>query len=537
MMTGASRWMRPTSSAYIMERKTPMIRTHLLPNRKWNMLAMLAIAGALPAMAATCERLASLALPNTKITLAQTVPGGSFAAPGATNPMQNLPAFCRVAATLAPSSDSDIRMELWLPMAGWNQKFQGVGNGGWAGSITYGAMAAALRRGYATSSTDTGHQGPVTSAEFALGHPEKMVDYAWRSEHELTVKSKAIIKAFYNQDPKFSYWTGCSGGGKQGLAEAQKFPEDYDGIVSGASAYDLVPLHAAWIRIAQVAHKSEASYIPPEKYSLIHNAVLEACDALDGAKDGLLENPLKCKFDPKVLLCKSGDGPSCLTAPQVEAATEIFSPTRNSKTNKVMMAPLLAGSESAWGVLAGPLTDNAPASRESSVAVNTYKYWIFKDPKWDYKTLNFDKDIDFAYKADNGLNSTNDPDIRPFFARKGKLLMYHGWSDQIVPPQHSVNYFESVRKTTGAAANDSLRLFMVPGMEHCGGGAGPNNFDYVTAMEQWVEQGKAPTEMIASHMSDGKADRTRPLCPFPQVAKYKGTGSIDEAANFSCAAQ
>jgi feruloyl esterase len=490
-----------------------------------------------PAMAATCESLASLSLPNTKITTAQTVSGGSFTAPGTTNAMGNLPAFCRVAGTLTPSSDSDIKVELWLPMEGWNQKFQGVGNGGWAGSITYGALATALRRGYATASTDTGHQAPVTSAEWALGHPEKVVDYAWRSEHEMTVQSKAIIKAFYGMAPKYSYWTGCSGGGKQGLAEAQRFPEDYDGIVSGASAYDLVPLHAAWIRLAQVAHKTEASYIPPEKYSLIHNAVLEACDAADGAKDGLLENPLKCKFDPKVLACKGADGPNCLTGPQVEAAIEIWSPTKNSKTHKVMMPPLLAGSENAWGTLAGPLTDNQPASRESSVAINTYKYWIFKDAKWDYKSLNYDKDIAFAYKADNGLNATNNPDLKPFFARKGKLLMYHGWADQIVPPQHSIEYVEAVQKKTGAAASDSLRLFMVPGMEHCGGGVGPNQFDYVTAMEQWVEQGKAPTEMIATHMTAGKADRTRPLCAYPMQAKYKGSGSMDEAANFSCVAQ
>jgi feruloyl esterase len=498
---------------------------------------MLAGLCALPAVAASCESLASLSLSHTKITMAEEVTGGSFKAPGANNPMGNLPAFCRVAATLTPSSDSDIRIELWLPVSGWNQKFQGVGNGGWAGSITYGAMAAALRRGYATSSTDTGHEAPVTSAEWALGHPEKVVDYAWRSEHEMTVQSKAIIKAFYGEAPKYSYWTGCSGGGKQGLAEAQRFPDDYDGIVAGSSAYDLVPLHAAWIRIAQVAHKTEASYIPPEKYSLIHNAVLEACDAMDGAKDGLIENPLRCKFDPKVLLCKSGDGPNCLTAPQVEAADEIWSPTFNSKTHKQMMPPLLAGSENAWGTLAGPLTDNAPASRESAVAINTYKYWIFKNPDWDYKTLNFDKDIAFAYKVDNGLNATNDPNLKPFFARKGKLLMYHGWADQIVPPQHSIEYVDAVQKKTGAAASDSLRLFMVPGMEHCGGGVGPNQFDYVTTMEQWVEQGKAPTEMIATHLTAGKADRTRPLCAYPLQAKYKGSGSIDDAANFSCVAQ
>lgn len=500
-------------------------------------VASLAIAclAASPAFAASCESLASTKFPDAKVTLAQLVTVGSFTPPGARNALEKLPPFCRVAMTLTPSSDSDIRVELWLPVNDWNGKFQGVGNGGWAGSISYGALAEGVRRGYATASTDTGHQADVASAEWALGHPEKVVDYAWRSEHEMTVKAKVALAAFYGQDPKYSYWTGCSGGGKQAITEAQQFPDDYDGIVAGASAYDLVPLHAAWIRIAQVSHKTEASYIPPAKYSLIHNAILDACDAMDGAKDGLLENPVKCKFDPKVLLCKGADGPGCLTAPQVEAATDIFSPTLNSRTKKQLMWPLLPGSESAWGVLAGPLTDNAPASRESSVAINTYKYWIFKDPKWDYKTLNFDKDIDYAYKVDNGLNAGNNPDLRPYFRSKGKLIMYHGWSDQIVPPQHSVEYYNSVLEKVGSQARDSIHLFMVPGMEHCRGGVGPNEFDYLAAMEQWVEQGKAPAQMIASHKAaDGKVDRTRPICAYPTQAKYKGAGSIDDAANFSC---
>jgi feruloyl esterase len=505
----------------------------------WHLCAFLtaALPAVTPALSATCESLATASFPDARVTLAEVVNGGSFTPPDARNAEENLPPFCRVAITLTPSSDSDIRGELWLPMNNWNGKFQGVGNGGWAGSITYYALATALRRGYAASSTDTGHQSDVSSASFALGHPEKVVDYAWRSEHEMTVKSKVLIATFYGQNPKHSYWTGCSGGGKQGITEAQKFPDDYDGIVAGASAYDLVPLHAAWIRLAQVAHKTEASYIPPAKYSLIHDAVLSACDALDGAKDGLLENPLKCKFDSKLLLCKAGDGPGCLTAPQVEAATEIFSPARNPRTKKELMPPLLPGSETAWGVLAGPLTDNAPASRESSVAINTYKYWIFKNPNWDYKTLNFDKDMDFAYQADNGLNGAKDPNLRPFFNRKGKLLMYHGWSDQIVPPQHSIEYYNNVLEKVGPQARDSIRLFMIPGMEHCFGGVGPNQFDYVTGLEQWVEQGKAPAEMIAAHRTaDGKTDRTRPICAYPAQARYKGTGSLDDAANFGCVA-
>jgi len=496
---------------------------------------------ALPAMAAPCESLASLSLPETTITIAQSVPAGGFTLPGgnaqANAAFQYLPAFCRVTATLKPSSDSDIRIEVWLPASNWNGKFQGVGNGGWAGSISYGALAQALRRGYASSSTDTGHQGDVSSASFALGHHEKVVDYAYRSEHEMTVKAKTIIQAFYGDVPQYSYWNGCSGGGKQGLAEAQRYPADYDGIISGASAYDMVPLHAGWIRIAQVVHKSDESYIPPEKYSLIHDAVLAACDALDGVKDGLLEDPTRCHFDPQVLACKSGDTSSCLTAAQVEAAKQIYSPTVNPRTKKELLPALLPGSEVAWGVLAGPLAGGAPATRESSVADNTFKYVIFKDPKWDFRTLNFDKDIEYAEKVDNGLNKANDPNLKTFFARKGKLIMYHGWSDQVVPPQHSIHYYDSVEKTVGAQAADSIRLFMVPGMTHCGGGPGPNTFDSISAIEQWVEKGKAPEQMIASHSADGKVDRTRPVCAYPQVAKYKGSGSIDDAMNFACAAR
>jgi feruloyl esterase len=495
---------------------------------------------AVPALATSCESLAAMSLPDATITLAQPVPAGGFKLPvsqGNPATFQDLPAFCRVTATLKPSSDSDIKIEIWLPASGWNGKYQGVGNGGWAGSINYGSLAQALRRGYATSSTDTGHAGDVSSASFALGHPEKLIDYAYRSEHEMTVKAKSIIQAFYGNPPRYSYWTGCSGGGKQGLTEAQRYPADYDGIIAGASANNMVHLHAAWIRIAQVVHKNEESYIPPEKYSLIHKAVLDACDALDGVTDGLLEDPTRCRFDPGVLACKNGDGPACLNAAQVKAARQIYAPTVNSRTGKEIMSPLLPGSEVAWGVLAGPLNGNgAPATRESSVADNTFKSVIFKDPKWDFRRLNFDSDIAFAEKVDNGLNRAMDPNLKPFFAHKGKLIMYHGWSDQVVPPQNSIHYYDSVLKTAGASkADDSIHLFMAPGMIHCQGGPGPNTFDSVSALEQWVEQGKASELIVASHGTDGKVDRTRPLCPYPQVAKYQGSGSIDDAASFVCA--
>src|SRR6266446_1008039 len=257
-----------------------------------------------PAFGATCESLKSLSLDNTTVTSAETVAAGQFSLPatGRGAAQQNaafkqLPAFCRLAATLKPSSDSDIKIEVWLPVSGWNGKYQAVGNGGWAGVISYSAMAEALGRGYATSSTDTGHVGG--SGSFALGHQEKLIDFGYRSEHEMTVKSKAIVKAFYGNAPQFSYWNGCSTGGRQGLKEAQMFPNDYDGIIAGAPANRTAM--SLWVAFAVL--KDEASYIPAEKYPVIHQAVLNGWDSADGVKDGLIEDPRQCHFDPKVLLC------------------------------------------------------------------------------------------------------------------------------------------------------------------------------------------------------------------------------------------
>ena len=270
--------------------------------------ALTALAAATPDTTA-CERLASLALPDTAVTMAQPVAAGAFTPPAggrgpagggrAGGPFAALPAFCRVAATLTPTNDSDIKIEVWLPASGWNGKFQAVGNGGWAGAISYPAMAERLTRGYATSSTDTGHTGG--SGRFALGHPEKFIDFAYRSEHEMTVKAKAIIDAFYGRAPQRSYWNGCSTGGRQGLTEAQRYPDDYDGIIAGAPANPRTHLNAWQLSIAQAMLKDPASFIPPAKYPMIHQAVVAACDALDGVKDGLIDDPPRCRFDPKSL--------------------------------------------------------------------------------------------------------------------------------------------------------------------------------------------------------------------------------------------
>jgi feruloyl esterase len=492
-------------------------------------LLILACSFALPVFAASCESLASLALPNTTITAAQIVPAGQFSPPGpagkgkGANAYKDLPEFCRVAATLKPSSDSDIKVEFWLPTSNWNRKLQSVGNGGWAGVISYSALADAVKAGYAGASTDTGHVGG--SGSFALEHPEQLVDFSWRSEHEMTLKAKAMVQAFYGSAPRLSYWNGCSTGGRQGLKEAQKFPDDYDGIIAGAPANRTAI--SLWIAFAVL--KDPASYIPPAKYPVIHQAALAACDLRDGVKDGLIEDPSRCKFDPKVLLCKNGDGPSCLTAPQVDAAKKIYSAATNPRTGQVLFPSLAPGSELNWGIqAAGP--------DPSANIFDHFKYVVFKNPAWDWKTFDFDQGIALAEQPENAAMNSTDPNLKPFFSHNGKLLIYHGWADSNVSPLNTIKYYKSVEDTLGGASKTSnnMRLFMEPGMGHCGGGEGPNVFDKVGTLDQWVEQGKAPEKIVASHSTAGKVDRTRPLCPYPQVAKYKGSGSIDEAANFAC---
>ena len=493
-----------------------------------------------PASAAgkTCESLTSLSLPTTQITSAQSVAAGGFTLPQS-NPARgggpgarfdDLPAFCRVAATIAPSDDSDIKIEVWMPAAGWNGKFEAVGNGGWSGAISYGPLATALRRGYATASTDTGHSG--ARASFALGHPEKLIDFAYRAVHEMTVQAKAIATAFYGEAPKLSYWNGCSSGGKQGLKEAQRFPADYDGIIAGAPANYWTHLMAGGVWTGQATLKDPVSHVPPDKYALIHKAVLDACDASDGVKDGVLEDPARCRFDPNALKCSGDEGPSCLTAPQVEAVKKIYAGPSNPRIATRIFPGLEPGSELGWAAMAG-------GPQPFPITADHFRFIVFKDANWDFRTLDFDRDVTLADRVDDGLLNAIDPDLKPFFGRGGKLLLYHGWSDQLIAPQNTINYFTSVEAASGGAekVKDSARLFMAPGMAHCGGGDGPNTFDALSALEQWVEHKNPPDRIIASHSTDGKVDRTRPLCTYPQVARYTGSGSTDEASNFVCTAQ
>jgi feruloyl esterase len=509
-----------------------MPRTSLAKQSSLLALVVALAVPALPAKAASCESLSSIALKGGMISAAESVAAGAFQQPGGRGgaAFASLPAFCRIAATLKPTGDSEIKIEVWLPASNWNGALESVGNGAWAGTIGYPAMATALGAGYAAASTDTGHAGG--SVTFVVDHPEKVIDFAYRAVHEMTVAAKAITAGYYGQAPKHSYFNGCSTGGRQALTEAQRYPGDYDGVVSGDPDLDASRIHEAQLFAGWVAHRdaapaSDPSYIPPAKYAALHAAALGSCDALDGVKDGVIEDPTKCHFDPQFLLCKDADAPTCLTAPQVETAKQIYAGTHAGKANLWGLEP---GSETGWASLSGP--------QPLGIALETYQYLVYKDPKWDYHGLDPAKDVPAADKAIGPMMNASDPDLRPFFSHGGKLLMYHGWADPGIPPMFSVEYYKNVVEKVGQKkAPEEIRLFMVPGMGHCGGGDGPSTFNAMESLSQWVEKGKAPDQIPASHATRGQVDRTRLLCPYPQTAVYKGSGNTDDAANFSCQAE
>jgi feruloyl esterase len=514
--------------------------------------------------AVPCEALLTITLPNTTITMAQVVEPGKFVAParprggggagagarergaggaddanddanandptatpldagrggrGARpNPYLNLPAFCRIGAALKPTADSDIKIEVWMPLTGWNNKLLAVGNGAWAGSISYSAMAPGVAAGYATTSTDTGHAGG--QAATFIGSSERVIDFAYRAVHEMNVAAKAITAAFYGGGPQLSYFQGCSTGGRQALTAAQRYPLDFDGIIAGATAVNASRLHGTQAWVAQQAHRDDASLIPMNKYAALHDAALKACDALDGVTDRVIDNPRRCKFDPAVLLCKDGDSPTCLTAAQVETAKRAYA-------GPGLFPGYEYGSEGGW---------NGTLNRPVGIAVDMYRYLVFKDANWDYKNLNVEQDVALFDKTIGATMNSSDPNLKPFFDHGGKLLMYHGWADPGIPSGNSVEYYTKVVQELGGESRtaSSIRLFMLPGVGHCGGGDGPSTFDALGTLDQWRFGGKPPDSILASHRTMGVVDRTRPLCPYPQIAQYKGSGDTNAAENFTC---
>ncbi len=493
--------------------------------------AMWAQAGGTSAAGTACGNLAALTIPDVTVNAASLVPAGPFAPSGTTTSM-TLPAFCRVEATARPTSDSEIKLEVWIPPAeAWNGKFQGVGNGGYQGSISYAAMATALRRGYATASTDTGHSGD--DVKFGQGHPEKVIDYGWRAVHVMTDTAKLIVRNAQGRFADKSYFVGCSAGGHQAMSEAQRFPDDYDGIIAGAPASNRIRQTFAFMWSWTSTHNADGSPILNQaKLALVTKAAVAACDAGDMLKDGLIEDPRKCSFDPAVLACKPGaDESACLTPLQVDAVKKVYDGAKNPRTGEQLFTGWPRGSEEfGAGGWRGYITEAREPSR-----IGVFKYWLFNDPNWDVRTLDYDRDFAYANERLPMMHAV-DRDLTPFKKSGGKMISYAGWMDPVVPAPDTAAYYEGVAKAMGGydKTRDFYRLFMAPGMGHCSGGPGPNQFDAITALEQWVEKGVAPDKLMATHSTAGKVDRTRPLCPYPQVARYNGKGSIDEAASFAC---
>jgi hypothetical protein len=507
---------------------------------------------------AACENLTQLNLPSAKITSVELVSAGSFSGPPAVFSGQDLspfykalPAFCRVQVQAIPTSDSDIKIEVWLPSAGWNGKLQAIGNGGFAGLIDYQQLGIAMSHGYAATATDAGHTGSPIDATWALGHPEKVIDFGHRGIHQMTLASKTVAKALYGHEPQRSYFYGCSDGGREALMEAQRYPEDYDGILAGAPANYWTALLSSAIWNTQALTADPASYIPPSKVPAIAGAVLNACDALDGAKDGVLNDPRQCKFDPSSILCKAGeDSEKCLTAKQVIALKALYAGPKDSQGRVAFPGYMPGGEEGpgGWGLwIFGP----APAkSLMAFFGIGYFTDMVYGKPDWDYRTFTWDAGYAAAtQKTANELNATN-ADLSPFRKRGGKLILYHGWNDPAIPPLNTINYYQSVLKAMGASTvGGFVRLYMVPGMQHCGGGPGADDFgedgmaasdahkNVRLALEQWVEKNIAPGTIIATKHEENVAQRavmTRPLCRYPAVAQYTGKGDAAEAANFAC---
>ncbi len=512
--------------------------------------ALLAAFAAIPAPAQpnaqqNCEKLRQLIQPDVVIQSATAVLAGEFklpAGPANAAPVQ-VPAFCRVIGVVKP----ELRFELWLPER-WNEKYMAVGNGGMAGAIVYGAMVDPLNRGYATGSTDTGHSGANDDGAWALGHLDRLLNYAQRGIHLMAQANKGIVRAFYGKAPVHSYFNGCSFGGKQALTEVQRYPEDFDGVIAGDPANNFIRHYIGGHLWGAMAMDGDG-YIPAAKVPLIGNAVNAACDALDGVKDGILNDPRRCHFDPAVLQCKTGDAPDCLTGAQVAAIQKIWRGLTDANGGQIYPGLMPGGEAESAGWVRYFSGTGPGAGRHAALTNAFFRYMVFENPEWDFHnfrfsgTAGFDNDLQVTEDKMGAMFDATDADLRPFRSHGGKLIQYHGWSDPDIPPTNSINYFESVVQSVGGKRSSNLqdtrefyRLFMVPGMLHCTGGPGPSRFDAVAALEQWVEQKRAPEQIIASHATNNKVDRTRPLCAYPQEAKYKGTGSTDEAANFVCAA-
>jgi len=487
-----------------------------------------------------CENLTGLKLDKATITSATMVPegpaparaGGRGPAAGAPaapqggraqQPPAMIPAHCRLQIVLSPTADSVINMEIWLPPVDkWNGKFMGVGNGGFAGSIQGLAndMPQALRLGYATAGTDTGHQ--EQGGAWAIGHPEKMIDFGYRATHEMTVKSKQIVNAFYDRSPQYSYFKGCSTGGRMVLMEAQRYPDDYDGIIAGSLANRHIHMWTAGVERSVSLSRNPERAITAEQAALVNTLVTNTCDTL---KEGFLNNPRACKVNFSTLKCQAGSQSgsaesACLTDAQMKTVETFYGGVKNSKGELIFSGQALGN----------PIQAQQPTTQGPGGVFDLVRI-AYNDPNVDWRTFDLDRDMKFLDEKIGYVDAVN-PDLSKFKASGGKLLMTHGWSDTGITPETTIWYYESVLGKMGQNQGDWMRLFMAPGMGHCGGGPGVNSFDSIGTLEKWVEKGQAPASMVGT----GAQGMTRPLCPYPQYAEYKGSGDLKDGANWACKA-
>jgi hypothetical protein len=480
--------------------------------------------GPAPTDPATCEALASLALPEVTAIYAELVTTGTA------EEEADLPVFCRVALTVEPS----INIQVWLPTDTYNGRFQAVGGGGWAGVISYPAMATALREGYATASTDTGHveTGDV-GGSFALSAPGELnwqliEDFASRSLFEMTEKAQTLVEEFYGEPAEYSYWNGCSTGGRQGLMQAQRLPDAYDGILAAAPAINWDRFIPAELWPQVVAQQELGGPIAPCKLDLATQAAVAECDPLDGVVDGVLEDPRQCDFDAGTLV---GHETECgvFTEADARVVNATWEGARATDGSRLWYGPAPGAPLEA---LAGP--------EPFSISEQYLRYWVEQDPNFDWRTLDyagFEEKFRDSQQLFNDVIGTDDPDLSEFRNSWGKLLMWHGWNDQLIFPAGTIDYYERVLEANGGSENvlSFARLFMAPGVEHCAGGVGPNQFDMFDWLVAWVERGAAPERITATLATEeGQVVRTRPLCLYPAVAVYNGEGNPDDAASFSC---
>ena len=489
-------------------------------------------AAAKPMAITDCSKLLKLNLKDTLITEAAVIPAKG-----------DTPEYCRVQGGL----ETVILFEVSMPTTTWNDKLFYVGGGGYNGSVP--ELTDALARGYAAAGSDTGHRGFHWDASAMYNNPQSQVNYGHRATHLVTLLSKEIIKAYYGTAAKYSYFCGCSNGGKMALMEAERYPEDFDGIVGGGYVVDRTKEMMMFVWTQRALLGAE---IPPYKVPAMEKATLAACDARDGLADGLIDRPDLCKFDPESMVCQGADGPNCLTARQAGAWQKILNGPVNSAGNKLYLgySPGHEGDYPYYITGVGTM-HGYPSS--NFMYEDTFMRWIVFGPQFDsVRDFDFDKSSAalVKYEKDQDAGSA---DLTAFQKHGGKLILYDGWADHSTPPLRAVEYFEQLRQKT-SNRDDYVRLFMMPGLYHCNGGPGPNVFgglgqkgykkndpdsDIIGALDQWVEKGVAPSKLLVTKFKEDDprqgVARTRPVCPYPQMATYKGSGSVDEASNFVCA--